>query len=347
MPTSTAGSTSLASSGDDPTRSTAPTKPLVYFGSFQDLLGRDKRGQHQAEETTGSTRSTGISSSSTSTTSARGATPRRSCSRARTTRSPQKETKLEYATRPRECQRRPRRALGERDGVPAHHDQGVPLPLRHAVQGAGDGRVHRGADLQLDVHRRAARQGGVRARRTRASGTPTARCRRCACSPTRCRTSCWRSPARASSTSSTSTSSSRPPARARARSSSTRTTCRSGSTSSAAPTRRPRSTTSSSEAAPAVSVLRRAAAAVPAALVLVPAERRRLSRDGEPAGREAQHVLARLQGAHRRGCRRRASGWMRCRPCARPSAAASTQRRSRCPAASSPPASPCRSGRRS
>jgi hypothetical protein len=42
---------------------------------------------------------------------------------------------------------------------------------------------------------------------------------------------------------------------------------------------------------------------------------------------------------------RRASGWTRCRPCARPSAAASTPRPSRSRAASSPPASPCRSGR--
>ena len=40
--------------------------------------------------TSGSTSSTGTSSSSTSTTSARGATPRRSCSRARTTRSPRR-----------------------------------------------------------------------------------------------------------------------------------------------------------------------------------------------------------------------------------------------------------------
>ena len=83
--------------------------------------------------------------------------------------------------RPGGCERRPQRALGEGDRVPAHHDQGLPLPLRHAVQGAGHGRVHRGADLQLDVHRRAARQGGVRRRRTPASGIPTARCRRCGC----------------------------------------------------------------------------------------------------------------------------------------------------------------------
>ena len=83
--------------------------------------------------------------------------------------------------RPGGCERRPQRALGEGDRVPAHHDQGLPLPLRHAVQGAGHRRVHRGADLQLDVHRRAARQGGVRGEEPGANGTPTARCRRCAC----------------------------------------------------------------------------------------------------------------------------------------------------------------------
>ena len=77
-------------------------------------------------------------------------------------------------------ERRPQRALGEGDRVPAHHYQGVSLPLRHAVQGAGHGRVHRGADLQLDVHRRAARKEEFAAKNP-GNGTPTARCRRCAC----------------------------------------------------------------------------------------------------------------------------------------------------------------------
>ena len=70
-------------------------------------------------------------------------------------------------------------------------------------------------------------------------------------------------------------------------------------------------------------------------------------RDGEPARREAERLLARLHGAHRRRRLAPASGWMRCRRSARRSAAASTRRPSRCRAASSPPASPCRSGRRS
>jgi hypothetical protein len=52
--------------------------------------------------------------------------------------------------------------------------------------------------------------------------------------------------------------------------------------------------------AAAVSVLGRAPAALPAALVLVPAQRRGLPRDGEPAGREAQRLLARLRGGRRR-----------------------------------------------
>ncbi len=96
--------------------------------------------------------------------------------------------------------------------------------------------------------------------------------------------------------------------------------------------------------APAVPVLRRPAAAVPPALVLVPTERRRLPRDGEPAGGEAQHLLARLQGADRRRAHRPGSDWTRCRLCARRSAAATRPRRSRSPAASSRPASRCRSG---
>ena len=60
----------------------------------------------------------------------------------------------------------------------------------------------------------------------------------------------------------------------------------------------------------AVPVFRCAPAAVPAALVLVSAQRRSLSRDGEPAGREAQHLLARVRG--RRGGRRVGGYWAGC-----------------------------------
>ena len=61
-------------------------------------------------------------------------------------------------------------------------------------------------------------------------------------------------------------------------------------------------------------------------------------RDGEPAGRALQHVLARLHGADRRGHRRRRRTRRRCRPFGAPSVAVTTPRRSRSRAASSPPA---------
>ena len=88
-------------------------------------------------------------------------------------------------------------------------------------------------------------------------------------------------------------------------------------------------------------------AAVPAALVLVPAEGRLVPRDGEPARREAEHVLARLHGAARLPAPLPGLASMRYRRSARRSGAGSTRRRSRCRAASSRPASPSRSGRRS
>ena len=320
--------------------------PLVYFGSFQDLLGRDRPATSRPR-TSGSTSSTGTSSSSTSTTSAHGATPPRSCSRARTTRSPRRRPSSSTPPTSTSVNEDLERAIRERDRVPADHHQGVPLPLRHAVQGAGDRRVHRGADLQLDLHRRAARQGRVRREASRASGTPTARCRRCACSPTRCPTSCSRSPARASSTSSTSTSSSPRRARVTARSSSTRTTCRSGSTSSVAPTRRPRSTTSSSAASARrsrtpTSGCCRTCSTRSGSCRTSPRVTRWRTCWPRSTTRSGTTTRCSPSPALRPG-----SGSTRCRPSGRRSAAASRPRRSRSHAASSRPASPCRSGRRS
>ena len=100
-----------------------------------------------------------------------------------------KELAAEYAAVLDDVRRRTRGAVRRRGGLPADHHTGVPLPVRYAVQGAGDRRVHRGADLQLDLHRRAARQAAVRRRASRRRGTRTRRCRRCGCSPTRCPTS--------------------------------------------------------------------------------------------------------------------------------------------------------------
>ena len=121
-----------------------------------------------------------------------------------------KEAKLEYAAGLEDVNEDLERALGEGDRVPAHHHQGVPLPLRHAVQGAGHGRVHRGADLQLDLHRRAARQGRVR----REAPRQVEPLRRAAADAPAdlpdARRAAGDRERRASSTSSTSTSSSRP-----------------------------------------------------------------------------------------------------------------------------------------
>ena len=113
--------------------------------------------------TSGFTWSTGTWLCSTSTTSAHGATPPRSCSRARTTRS--RRRRLEARVRTplwRPLTKTSSELSARRDRLPADHHEGLPLPLRDSVRGAGDWRVHRGADLQLDLHRRAAGQGGVR-----------------------------------------------------------------------------------------------------------------------------------------------------------------------------------------
>ena len=99
-------------------------------------------------------------------------------------------------------ERRPCRALGKGNRIPAHHHAGVSVPLGHAVQGAGHGRVHRGADFQLDLHRRAARQGSVRNGEPRPAQPLRRTAADAAARPTRCRTSWSRWRARASSTSS-------------------------------------------------------------------------------------------------------------------------------------------------
>ena len=64
----------------------------------------------------------------------------------------QEGSEARIRSRARRRERRPRRAFGERSRIPAHHDQSLPLPLRHTIQGASYGRVYRRADLQLDLH---------------------------------------------------------------------------------------------------------------------------------------------------------------------------------------------------
>ena len=147
-------------SGNDPPRSTREAGRLLRLlpGS-----ARPGRAGNIKTRTSGYTRSTGTSWSSTSITSAHGVTPPRSCSKARTTLSPRRRPSSSTPADLEDVNE----DLGElseneTDFLPI--TTRLPVPFRYAVQGAGYRRVHRGADLQLDLHRRAARQGGVRAR---------------------------------------------------------------------------------------------------------------------------------------------------------------------------------------
>ncbi len=226
-------------SDSDPTK-ISRRKPVVYFGSFQDLLGRDDGREHQAQERmapqgeVGPRRLRRIPLR-------RVARDRQGAVRGRGGGGRQEGDQARVRQRPGGGERGPQRAFGEGDRVPAHHHQGVPLPLRHAVQGAGYGRVHRGADLQLDVHRRAARQGGVRGEEPRQMEP----LRRAAADAPADLPDAGRAAGDRERRGVRRVRSQRVlrgiRARARTRSSSTRATCRSGWTSSAAGTRPRRS----------------------------------------------------------------------------------------------------------
>ena len=219
-------------SDSDPTKVSAK-KPLVYFGSFQDLLGRDDAGNIKPKNTWlhkvkwdlvvfdeyhfGAWRDTA-----------------KELFEGEEEAVAKKEAKLEYAAGLEDVNEDLSELSEKETEFLPITTKALPLPLRHAVQGAGHGRVHRGSRSSTGPTPTSSAPRKSSRARTPASGTPTARCRRCGCSPIRCRTSWWRSRAPGSSMSSTSTPSSRPRARARRRSSSTRAMCRSGWTSSAA-----------------------------------------------------------------------------------------------------------------
>ncbi len=187
------------SSGRDPSQVDGD-KPVVYFGSFQDLLGRDKVGNIKTtnewlhkihwdlvvfdEYHFGAWRETA-----------------KELFEGEEAAVAKKEADLEYTDDLED--------VNEDLGVLSESEaEFLPITTRAylylsgtPVQGAGDGRVYRGTDFQLDLYRRTARQGRVRRAESRQTQSLLARCRRCVCSPTRCPTSCWRSPALASSTS--------------------------------------------------------------------------------------------------------------------------------------------------
>jgi hypothetical protein len=147
------------SSGGDP-RQIDPKKPVVCFGSFQDLLGRDAAGNIKPnnewihtvnwdlvvfdEYHFGAWRDTA-----------------KELFEGEEEAVAKKEAKLEYANGLEDLNE-DLTVLSEKETEFLPITTGLPVPLRHPVQGAGDRRVHRGTDFQLDIHRRAACQGGVR-----------------------------------------------------------------------------------------------------------------------------------------------------------------------------------------
>ena len=324
----------LAASGGDPSQIDRD-KPVVYFGSFQDLLGRDPAGNIKAknewlhtinwdlvvfdEYHFGAWRDTA-----------------KELFEGEDEAVADEETLIEYAPgleqvnedldelsakrRPTSCPSRP---------VPTS-------TCRDAVPGARDGRVHRGADLQLDLHRRAARQGSVR------GGAPgrVEPVRRAAADapvhlPDARRADRDRQHGRVRRV--------RPQrvlrgVRHEARPTfAHKATCRSGSTSCEAPTSQPRSTTS--RPAPARRCHTRTSASCPTCSTRSgscptspPATRWRTC---SPSGTTRSGTATRWWSPR---ARRRASGWTRCPRSEGDRRAGSRPRRSRSRAASSPPA---------
>jgi hypothetical protein len=117
------------SSGSDPTQIDRK-KPVLYFGSFQDLLGHDAAGNikpknewlHEVnwdlvvfdEYHFGAWRETAKELFEGED-------------------SFQKRSQARIRRWIGRCERRPRRSVGEGNRLPTHHDQGLPLPFRHTV----------------------------------------------------------------------------------------------------------------------------------------------------------------------------------------------------------------------
>jgi hypothetical protein len=146
-------------SGSDPTK-VSVKKPLVYFGSFQDLLSRDAAGNIKPKNKWLHKIKWDLVIFDEYHFGACGRRLKNS-SRARKRRRPEKKPNWNTPMGWRISTKISLCSL-KRSPSSCHHHQGLPLPLRHAVPGAGHGRVHRGADFQLDLHRRAARQGRLR-----------------------------------------------------------------------------------------------------------------------------------------------------------------------------------------
>ena len=131
---------SKSSGSSDPTQIPKKT-PLVYFGSFQDLLGHDEAGNIKPKNEWIHTMNWDLvvfdeyhfgAWRETAQGTFRG---RRGYGR-------QERSQTRVRQRLEKPERRSQRAIGKGNRVSADHDQSLPLPFRHTVQGAGHGRVH-------------------------------------------------------------------------------------------------------------------------------------------------------------------------------------------------------------
>ena len=164
------------------------TKPLVYFGSFQDLLGRDDSGNIKTknewlhmvkwdlvvfdEYHFGAWRDTATE-----------------LFEGEEDAVAKKETNLEYTAGLEHVNEDLSELSAKESRIPAHHHQGVPLPSparrsRHWQRANSlKNRSSTGRTPTNSAQRTNSRP------TTRIAGTRMAHCRRCACSPTRCQMS--------------------------------------------------------------------------------------------------------------------------------------------------------------
>ena len=144
-------------SGSDPTK-LGRKQPLVYFGSFQDLLGRDATGSIKAKNEWLHTVNWDLVVFDEYHFGAWRETAKELFEGEEETVA-KKEAQLEYAAGLASVNE-DLSELSEKEVefLPITTKAYLSLPLRHPLQGASHRGVHRGANLQLDLYRRTGRQ---------------------------------------------------------------------------------------------------------------------------------------------------------------------------------------------
>jgi hypothetical protein len=179
----------LSRSGGDPTQIEADKTQAAGLLRLVPGPARPRRTPATSRRRTSGCTPTGTSSSSTSTTSVRGARPPRSCSRARTTRSRRRRWPPSTTPAWRPSNEELDELGNDEDRVPADHH-----PAYLYLSGTPFKALATGEFIEEQIfnwtytdEQRAKAEFAVA--HPDASGTRTGRCRRCGCSPTRCRTS--------------------------------------------------------------------------------------------------------------------------------------------------------------